>query len=82
MSLLTQLYNLQWLLAFIVLLVHLISKYRAYRRLSALKGPFSTGWSEMWHSYQIIGSRSHLAYQDVNDRYGEYDVSQFVKYHD
>jgi hypothetical protein len=82
MSLFTQFYNLRWLVVLIVLLAYVTSKYRAYQRLSAFKGPFSTGWSEIWHSYRIIGSHSHLAYRDVNDKYGESATSQSTMYHD
>jgi cytochrome P450 len=72
MFVLTQLYALRWFLAFAVVLLYAASKYHTYQRLAAFKGPFSTGWCELWHSYHLIGTRSHLVYRDVNDRYGKW----------
>lgn len=71
MALSTQLYDLRWVLAIVVVTVYAAFKYRTYQRLAAFKGPFSTGWCEAWHSYWIMGTRSHLAYKDVNDKYGK-----------
>jgi hypothetical protein len=72
MSILTQVYSLRWVFVAVVVLAYAASKYRAYQRLAAFKGPFSTGWCEIWHVYWIMGQRSHLAYRDVNDKYGEW----------
>ncbi|KAH6026409.1 hypothetical protein HBI54_239890 [Parastagonospora nodorum] len=70
MSILTELYTLRFLLTSAAVLVYVATKIHAYRRLSAFKGPFSTGWCEVWHSSRIISVDSHLAYQAVNDKYG------------
>jgi cytochrome P450 len=70
MSLLAQLYALRWVLLSAVLVVYVADKYRKYNRLRQFDGPFGTGWSEFWHSRVILGLRSHLAYKDVNDKYG------------
>lgn len=72
MSLILQLYAARWLLLSAVLVVYVADKYRKYVRLRAFKGPFSTGWSELWHTRVLLGLRSHLAYKDVNDKYGEW----------
>jgi hypothetical protein len=72
MSFLVHLYAARWWLASVVFLAYATSKYRAYKRLAAFKGPFSTGWSEVWHTYHILNRRAHLAYFPVNDKYGEF----------
>jgi hypothetical protein len=71
MSIVSQLYAARWLLISAVVVVYGVSKYRVYKRLSAFKGPFSTGWSELWHVSWILGTRGHLAYQEVNKKYGQ-----------
>lgn len=71
MSLFAQLYAVRWLLLSALLALYVTDKYRKYVRLRAFSGPFSTGWSELWHTRVILDKRSHLAYKDVNDRYGE-----------
>jgi hypothetical protein len=71
MSVLAQLYALRWFLVSAVVLLYAASKYRTYRRLAAFKGPFSTGWCELWHSYHLFGTRSHLVYRNVNEKYGQ-----------
>ncbi|KAH7095544.1 putative cytochrome P450 monooxygenase [Paraphoma chrysanthemicola] len=70
MSFLVQLYFSRWLLAAISTILYIIWKYRAYKRLAAFKGPFSTGWSEIWHTHAILTMQSHLKYKEINDRYG------------
>ncbi|KAK3388000.1 cytochrome P450 [Podospora didyma] len=70
MGLLLQLYELRWLLATAGLAVYITNKIRAYNRLKAFKGPFSTGWSEAWHAWAILSLKSHLKYKDVIDKYG------------
>jgi SH3-like domain-containing protein len=78
MSLLAQLYALRWVLLSAVLVVYVADKYRKYNRLRQFDGPFGTGWSEFWHSRVILGLRSHLAYKDVNDKYGKKSISAEV----
>jgi hypothetical protein len=70
MSLLAQLYALRWLLLTAIVALYLTDKYRRYNRLRHFRGPFSTGWSEFWHSRVILGLQPHLHYQAVNDFYG------------
>jgi hypothetical protein len=71
MSLLAHLYAVRWLLFSALLALYVADKYRRYVRLRAFKGPFATGWSEIWHTRVILNKTSHLAYKDVNDKYGE-----------
>ncbi|XPS93170.1 hypothetical protein M3J09_002538 [Ascochyta lentis] len=70
MSLLGQLYALRWVLLSAIAALYIAAKYRRYDRLRHFHGPFGTGWSEFWHSRVILGLHSHLAYKDVNDKYG------------
>jgi hypothetical protein len=72
MSFLVQLIVAKWFLFTAVLALYAANKYRKYARLPAFKGPFSSGWSELWHTRAMLGMRSHLAYKDVNDKYGEF----------
>ena len=74
MALLAQVYAARWLLFAALLAIYAADKYRKYIRLSAFRGPFSTGWSELWHTRVILKKRSHLAYKDVNDKYGEWTL--------
>lgn len=70
MALIAQLYSLRWLILIVVIALYVASKYRRYNRLKHFKGPFSTGWFEIWHSRLILGLQSHLEYKAVNDKYG------------
>jgi hypothetical protein len=72
MSLFAQLYAARWTVVSVLLALYAASKYRQYRRLSDFKGPFSTGWCNLWHAYLIISKRSHLYYQGLNEKYGKY----------
>jgi hypothetical protein len=71
MSLFAQLYAARWLLLTVAFAAYVANRYRKYRRLQAFRGPFSTGWSELWHIRAILEGRSHVAYKEVNDKYGE-----------
>ena len=71
MSLIAQLYAARWLLLSIAIVIFAANKYRQYRLLQAFNGPFSTGWSDLWHIRAILSMRSHLIYKDVNDKYGK-----------
>jgi hypothetical protein len=71
MSLFVQLYAARWTVISVLLALYAAFKYKRYRRLSEFKGPFSTGWSDLWHAHLIISKRSHLYYQGLNDKYGE-----------
>ena len=70
MAFLAQLHEAGWLLIVVALVLYIADKYRRYLRLRAFKGPFGTGWSELWHSSTILSLRSHLIYKEVCDKYG------------
>ena len=71
MSLLAQLLTAKWFLFAVCLVLYTAYKVQMYMRLRAFKGPFSTGWSELWHTTSILRKRSHLAYKEANDKYGK-----------
>ncbi len=70
MGFLSVAYSNRWLVALAGLLFYIIYKIRGYNRLKAFKGPFSSGWFEIWHSYTILGDKEHLKYKEVCDKYG------------
>lgn len=70
MSLLSSIYPLRWFLGLAMLAVYLASKVRTYRRLRHFKGPFSTGFSDLWHARLIVNHKNHRGYKDVLDKYG------------
>lgn len=70
MTLILQLYVARWWLLSIVLGFFVMIKYQKYRRLQAFPGPFSTGWSELWHARTVMSNHCHLKYKEVNDNYG------------
>jgi len=78
MGLLVQIHDLWWVLASVAVAVYIGSKIRTYRRLRAFRGPFSTGFSELWHSRVLLGLRSHVKYKEVCDKYGAYQCAQLV----
>jgi hypothetical protein len=71
MSILAEVYGFRWYLVAIGFVTFLSFKFAAYKRLAAFQGPFSVGWSELWHTRTMLSMRSHLVYKDVNDKYGK-----------
>lgn len=71
MGLFSAAYETRWLLVSVGLAAYLIYKIWVYRRLSAFKGPFSSGWSEAWNSATTISNNGHIRYKDVCDKYGK-----------
>ncbi len=72
MGLLVQIRDLWLLLASAALTVYLGSKIRTYYRLSAFKGPFGKGFSELWHTRALLSLKSHVKYKEVCDKYGTF----------
>ncbi|OCL04146.1 cytochrome P450 [Glonium stellatum] len=60
----------RWYLVATVIIFYVSRKYRQYNRLKAFKGPFGTGFSELWHSRAILGMETHLRYAEVCEKYG------------
>lgn len=70
MGLLTLVYEIQWYLVAAILIFYVGKKYKQHNRLKAFKGPFGTGFSELWHSRVILSTESHLRYGEVCEKYG------------
>ncbi|KAF2640930.1 benzoate 4-monooxygenase cytochrome-like protein P450 [Massarina eburnea CBS 473.64] len=70
MAVLNLIYSARWLIFGAILSIYTVSKYKTYKRLSQFKGPFSTGWSEIWHIRAIMSYRSHECYREATDKYG------------
>ncbi|KAL8326505.1 hypothetical protein RB597_003008 [Gaeumannomyces tritici] len=70
MGLLSAIYHLRWFLGLAFLAVYLVSKVRTYWRLRNFKGPFSTGFSELFHVRLILSHRNHEEYKEILDKYG------------
>lgn len=49
-----------------------ITRVRRYLRLRHIPGPLSTGWSRLWLLRQAVSGNSHLAFIEVNKKYGAY----------
>jgi hypothetical protein len=70
MGILLQIYELRWLLALAAGVLYVGQKIQVYYRLKAFKGPFSTGFSELWHSRVLLSTTWHLKYKEVCAKYG------------
>ncbi|KAK8100562.1 hypothetical protein PG999_010936 [Apiospora kogelbergensis] len=70
MDIVTSVYEHRWMIAAVVLGVYLLQKIRAYYRLSSFEGPWSSGWSELWHVWAILSLKSHLRYDEACRKYG------------
>lgn len=70
MELLFAVYEARGLLLCLGLAVYLVYKVWVYRRLSAFKGPFSSGWSEAWSSVTTVSNIAHLKHKEVCGKYG------------
>ncbi|CBX98545.1 similar to benzoate 4-monooxygenase cytochrome P450 [Plenodomus lingam JN3] len=70
MTLAVQIYDARYFLSFLALFIFVGNKYRKYRRLQNFPGPFSTGWSEAWHTLTTLSRHNHLEYHEVSKKYG------------
>lgn len=70
MGLLGWIYHHKWLLAGAGLGVCVLRTARAYFRLSQFKGPFSTGFSQLWHIRALLSWKPQAKYRQVCDKYG------------
>ncbi|KAK3355720.1 cytochrome P450 [Neurospora tetraspora] len=64
------LYEARWFLAFVVLAIWVVLKIKQYYRLRHFKGPFGTGWFEIWHGFAYFSNNSHMKFKEATDRYG------------
>lgn len=61
----------KWHLAAFVLTLFTVDRFIKYWRLRQFKGPFSTGFSDLRHSWAIVRLRAYLFYGEVTERYGK-----------
>lgn len=66
-------YDLRWIITVVLLGAYSLQKIRTYYRLSSFKGPWGSGWSELWHVRAILGLKSHLKYDEVCRKYGKFE---------
>ena len=78
MGIVTLIYEARWLLASVVLAIWAVVKVKQYYRLRHFKGPFSTGWFEIWHGLAHLFENSHMKYKEATDRYGRQAVFEPV----
>ncbi|KAK8066112.1 hypothetical protein PG997_012859 [Apiospora hydei] len=74
MGIAADLYDFRWFIALAALAAYLLQKTRAYYRLRSFQGPWSTGWSDLWHSWAILSLKSHLKYDEACRKYGKENV--------
>ena len=70
MGLVNDVYALRWQLAAATAAVYALTKFRAYWRLRAFKGPLGSGFTNFWHTRSLLRWNSHLWYDDVCSKYG------------
>ncbi|KAH8885376.1 cytochrome P450 [Thozetella sp. PMI_491] len=70
MGLIDIFYDIRWHLTLAAAVAYGWVKIQAYYRLRAFKGPFSTGWLELWHIRALLSLDSHLRYKEACDKYG------------
>ena len=70
MGIIANLVENRWLIAWTAVAIYLFTKIYAYRRLSAFKGPFSTGFSNFLQSKWFINGKFHLRHKEVIEKYG------------
>ncbi|EGO52223.1 hypothetical protein NEUTE1DRAFT_114214 [Neurospora tetrasperma FGSC 2508] len=66
----TLIYEARWLLASVVLAIWVVLKIKQFCRLRHFKGPFGTGWFEIWHGLAYLSGNVHLKFKEATDKYG------------
>lgn len=64
-------YSSVGLIGLIFLLNLIVQKMLAYWRLRHFKGPPGTGWTDFFHSKEMIRPRLHDWYESVTEKYGK-----------
>lgn len=64
-------YNSTWLIGYVFVVILVVQKTLAYRRLRQFRGPPGTGLTDLFHSKEIAGPRLHDWYESVSDKYGK-----------
>lgn len=61
-----------------VLLLLVISRIRAYRRLAHIPGPVLAGWTDLWLIWAQFSGRSNYILADASKNYGKFAVSLYL----
>jgi len=64
------LYHARWYITGIVLGVYTVLTFRAYRRLSKVKGPWIAQFTRLWLLGVIYRQRTHLELYSIHNKYG------------
>ncbi|KAK3368836.1 cytochrome P450 [Lasiosphaeria ovina] len=64
------LYRQKWSLVAAVLAIYLARKFVVYYRLRHLKGPWGSGFTNFYHTRNILGLQVPKWYRDMNHKYG------------
>ncbi|KAM7214882.1 Cytochrome P450 [Rhypophila decipiens] len=70
MTVLSLVYDARWMVLGLLTLVYLGNKLILYHRLSHFKGPFSSGWSELYHIKTILSLDFNDTYNTLCETYG------------
>ncbi len=71
MTLLGMLSAARWYFVALALLAYAARLYRQVRRLRDFKGPFGTGFTNLWIVKAVISKRTHLKFANVCEKYGQ-----------
>jgi hypothetical protein len=70
LSIVAILYEARWLIASALVASYLAQSFRAYRRLSHIKGPWLAQFSNAWLLGAIYRQRTHYEFYDVKKKFG------------
>ncbi|KAF2817669.1 pisatin demethylase [Mytilinidion resinicola] len=59
-----------YLVVFGAVILFVVGRLRQFWRLKQFDGPFSTGFSWLWHSNVVLSGNAHKYYGDVTEKYG------------
>jgi hypothetical protein len=72
LSIVAILYQARWYIAGALLASYIAQSFRAYRRLSHVKGPLLAQFSDAWLLGVIYRQRAHLELYDVKKKFGKW----------
>ena len=70
MGFLAYVYHNRWLLTGAAVAVYVARTATAYYRLRQFRGPFSTGFSQIWHVGALLSWKPQDKYREACDKYG------------
>jgi hypothetical protein len=73
LSIVAILYQARWYIASALFALYLAQRFRVYRRLSHVKGPWLAQFSDAWLLGVIYRQRAHHELYDVKKKFGKYN---------